>query len=199
MSGEARRVTAPLTDDVVRSLKAGDRILLSGVIYAARDAAHKRIVEALAKGEKPPFDLRGQVIYYVGPTPPKPGQVIGSAGPTTSYRMDPYAPTLFDQGVKATLGKGARGPEVRESLKKNAALHLAAIGGAGARIARAIKKSEVIAYEDLGPEAVRRLEVVDLPCFVAHDSRGGNLFEEGKARYRTLETPPPASTGALEG
>lgn len=178
------RITTPLTDETVQGLKAGDTVLISGVIYTGRDAAHKRIVEGLKAGQEPPFDLSGAVIYYVGPAPAKPGQVIGSAGPTTSGRMDAYAPVLLDRGLKGMIGKGARSKEVRESIAKNGAIYFAATGGAAALIARSIKKAEVIAYEDLGTEAVHRLEVVDFPAVVINDARGNDLYEKGVEMYR---------------
>lgn len=181
---EPKRITAPLTDADTADLKAGDKVLITGVLYTARDAAHKRLIELLDRGEKLPFDIKGQIIYYVGPTPPKPGQVIGSAGPTTSGRMDAYTARLLDLGLKGMVGKGARNKEVLESIKKNKAVYMAAVGGAAALIARSIKKAEVIAYGDLGPEAVRRLEVVDFPAIVVNDSAGGDLFREGVEKYR---------------
>ncbi|HLB28909.1 MAG TPA: Fe-S-containing hydro-lyase [Dehalococcoidia bacterium] len=180
-------VTPPLSDDDVAQLRAGDHLRITGVIYTARDAAHKRIIAALQKGEAPPFDLKGQIIYYVGPTPPKPGRVIGSAGPTTSIRMDPYFPPLLAAGLKATIGKGGRGPAVREALKQHRGLYLLAIGGAGALLSQRIKKAEVVAYEDLGTEAVRRLEVEEFPVIVCDDIYGGDLLEQGKERYRQPE------------
>lgn len=181
---EPKRITAPLTDSDTANLKAGDKVLITGVLYTARDAAHKRLIELLDRNEPLPFDIKGQIIYYVGPTPPKPGQVIGSAGPTTSGRMDAYTARLLDLGLKGMVGKGARNKEVLESIKKNGAVYMAAVGGAAALIARSIKKAEVIAYEDLGPEAIRRLEVVDFPAIVVNDSEGGDLFKEGVEKYR---------------
>lgn len=178
-----KRITTPFTEEKVKELKAGDSVLVSGVIYTARDAAHKRLVELLDKGEELPFDVKDSIIYYVGPSPAKPGKVIGSAGPTTSYRMDPYAPRLLDIGLKGMIGKGLRSKEVIESMKKNKAVYFAAIGGAAALMGKAIKKAEVIAYEDLGSEAVRRLEVEDLPLVVVIDSEGNNLYEIGQEGY----------------
>jgi fumarate hydratase subunit beta len=178
------KIVLPLTDEVIASLKAGDKVLLTGVIYAARDAAHKRMVEALEQGKPLPFDIKGQTIYYMGPTPARPGQPIGSAGPTTSGRMDVYTPRLLAAGLKGMIGKGMRSPAVKEALKKYKAVYLAALGGAGALISRSIKKSEVVAYGELEAEAVRRLEVVDFPAMVANDVYGGDLYQEGKARYR---------------
>ncbi len=178
------RITSPLDDEMVEKLRAGDQVLISGVIYTARDTAHKRLVEALDKGEKLPFDLAGQTVYYMGPSPPRPGQVIGSAGPTTSGRMDVYSPRLIEEGLKGMIGKGNRSTAVKEAIKKHKAVYFAAIGGAGALITKAIKKSEVIAYEELGAEAIRRLEVEDFPATVANDVYGGDLYEEGKAKYQ---------------
>ncbi|HID86369.1 MAG TPA: Fe-S-containing hydro-lyase [Anaerolineae bacterium] len=178
------KITTPLTDEVVVTLHAGDKVAITGTIYVGRDAAHKRFMEALDRGEPLPFDPQGQIIYYMGPSPAPPGKPIGSAWPTTSYRMDPYTPRLLEQGLKGMIGKGNRGPEVREALKKHKAVYFAAVGGAAALIAKAIKKAEVIAYEDLGAEAVRRLEVEDFPVIVVNDIYGGDAYEEGKARYR---------------
>ena len=183
-SEQSRRVTLPLTDEVIAKLKAGDKVLLTGIIYVARDAAHKRMVEALDRGSPLPFDIRGQTIYYMGPTPARPGQAIGSAGPTTSGRMDVYAPRLMAEGLKGMIGKGMRSQTVKDAMIKHRAIYLAAIGGVGALISRSIKKSDVIAYEELGAEAIRRLEVADFPATVANDIYGGDLYQEGKARYR---------------
>ena len=177
------RVKTPLSDEDVKKMKAGDKVYLSGTLYTARDAAHKRLVELVKKGEMLPVDVKGQIIYYVGPAPAKPGQAIGSAGPTTSYRMDPYAPTLIERGLKGMIGKGPRGEGVVESMKKHHAVYLAATGGAAALIAKSVTKSEVVAYEDLGAEAIRKLEVKDMPLIVAQDCHGGNLFEEGVKQY----------------
>ncbi|NMM62174.1 Fe-S-containing hydro-lyase [Clostridium sp. P21] len=178
-----KRITTPLTEEKVKDLKAGDSVLVSGVIYTARDAAHKRLVDLLDKGEELPMNVKDSIIYYVGPSPAKPGKVIGSAGPTTSYRMDPYAPRLLDIGLKGMIGKGLRSKDVIASMKKNKAVYFAAIGGAAALMGKAIKKAEVIAYEDLGSEAVRRLEVEDLPLVVVIDSEGNNLYEMGQKEY----------------
>jgi len=178
-----KRVSAPFTDNVVQELRAGDEVLISGVIYAARDAAHKRMVDLLTRGEPMPFDIKGQVIYYAGPTPTRPGEVIGSAGPTTSYRMDPYAPLLIQHGLKGMIGKGQRTEPVVEAMKKFKAVYFAAVGGAGALIARAVRSNKIVAYEELGPEAVRMLEVVDFPVIVAQDCYGGDLFVEGVKKY----------------
>ncbi len=182
-----RNITLPLTDDVIETLRVGDDVRLTGVIYTARDAAHRRIIEALEKGQPLPFDIRGQVIYYVGPTPPRPGQVIGSAGPTTSMRLDPYTPALLAAGLKGIIGKGNRGPDVREALKQHKAVYFIAVGGAGALLARHIKKVDVVAYDDLGTEAVRRLEVADFPVIVCNDIYGADLLERGKAQWRRAE------------
>ena len=178
-----KRIYAPLTEDMVRKLKSGDSVLLSGVIYTARDAAHKRLVELINNGDELPLDIKNEIIYYVGPTPAKPGQVIGSAGPTTSYRMDPYAPILLDNGLKGMIGKGARGVEVIDSIKKNKAIYFASIGGAAALTSKCIVMSELVAYEDLGAEAIRRLEVKDLPLVVVIDYEGNNLYEIGQKQY----------------
>jgi fumarate hydratase subunit beta len=181
------RIETPLTDETVERLRAGDRVLISGVIYTARDAAHKRMVEALQRGKPPPFDLKGQIIYYVGPTPPKPGQVIGSAGPTTAIRMDKYVEPLLQLGLKGMIGKGYRSPQVKELLVKYKAVYFAAVGGVAVLLARAIKSSEVIAYEDLGTEAIRRLVVEDFPVIVANDIYGGDIFEEGRRRFARID------------
>jgi len=178
-----KKITTPLTEDKVKDLKAGDSVLISGTIYTARDAAHKRLIELLDKGEKLPIDIENSIIYYVGPSPTKPSQVIGSAGPTTSYRMDSYTPRLLDLGLKGMLGKGLRSTEVIESMKKNKAVYFAAIGGAAAYMAKCIKKCELVAYEDLGSEAVRKLEVENLPAVVVIDCEGNNLYEIGRKQY----------------
>ncbi len=169
-----------MEDKTIKSLKCGDMISLSGVIYTARDAAHQRLINCINEEKKLPFDLRGQAIYYVGPTPNKEGQVIGSAGPTTSYRMDDLTNPLLDRGLKLMIGKGKRNQSVIESMKKNKCVYLAAIGGAGAYISNSIKKSEIIAYEDLGAEAIRKLEVKDLLLIVAIDCNGNNIYELNK-------------------
>lgn len=180
------RISTPLSDEVIEKLKAGDQVFITGVIYSARDAAHKRMIEALDKGEKLPFDIRKQIIYYMGPSPAKPGYVIGAAGPTTSGRMDVYSPRLIAEGMKGMIGKGDRSQIVKDAIKKYKAVYFAAIGGAGALISKSIKKAEVIAYEDLGAEAIRRLEVVDFPATVINDIYGGDLYQEGKAKYRRI-------------
>ena len=182
---EPIRLRTPLSDKDVERLKTGDRVLITGVIYTGRDAAHKRLFDLLRDGKDLPFDIRGQIIYYVGPTPSKPGHVFGSAGPTTSYRMDAYSPTLIEKGLKGMIGKGMRSDAVKEAMKKFKAIYFAATGGAGALLAKRVKKAEVVAYEDLGPEAIRRLEVEDLPVIVINDVRGNDLYIEGEKRYRT--------------
>jgi fumarate hydratase subunit beta len=189
LSGEGRdtgikRILTPLADDVIQSLKAGEKVLLSGFIYTARDAAHKRFAEALDAGEELPFDIRGQVIYYCGPAPAPPGKVIGSCGPTTSSRMDVYAPRLIRLGLKGMIGKGKRSDAVKKALQEHRAVYFGATGGAGALIARTVVASQVIAYEDLGPEAVVRLEVSDMPLFVINDTFAGDLYQEGMERYK---------------
>jgi fumarate hydratase subunit beta len=177
-------IKTPLDEGTIEKLKAGDQVFITGVIYTARDAAHKRLVEALDKGEKLPFDLTNQTVYYMGPSPAKPGHAIGSAGPTTSGRMDSYAPRLMASGLKGMIGKGNRSQPVKDAIKKYKAVYFAAIGGAGALISKSIKKAEVIAYEDLGAEAIRRLEVENFPATVINDIHGGDLYEQGKAKYR---------------
>ena len=186
MSEQSKRITAPFNDETARSLKAGDRVLISGVIIAARDAAHKRLVETLDKGEKLPVDLKGAVVYYVGPSPAKPGQPIGSAGPTTSGRMDSYTPRLIKEGLKGMIGKGYRKPEVVEAMKQYGVPYMAAVGGAGALIAKSIKKYTVLAYEELGPEAVAAMEVEDFPAIVVIDCEGNDYYKQGQAPYREL-------------
>lgn len=177
------KLHTPLTKDEISKLKAGDSVLLSGVIYSARDAAHKRLIDLLNEGKELPLNIKDETIYYVGPSPAKPGNVIGSAGPTTSYRMDAYAPKLMDLGLKGMIGKGARNQEVIDSIIKNKCVYFGAIGGAAALIAKSIVKSEVIAYEDLGAEAIRRMEVKDMPLVVIIDSEGNNLYELGQKEY----------------
>lgn len=177
------RLTEPFTKEKIKDFRAGDRVLITGTVYTARDAAHKRIKEMLDRGETPPFAIENSIVYYVGPTPPKAGQAIGSAGPTTSYRMDAYAPQLLDLGQLAMIGKGQRSREVMEAVVRNGAVYLAAIGGAAALMARCIRSSEVIAFDDLGAEAVRKLSVVDFPLTVVLDSSGGNLYVQGREAY----------------
>ena len=179
----ARKITLPLTEELARTLHAGDEVLVSGVIYTSRDAGHKRMCEALARGEELPFDPKDATIYYVGPTPAKPGQVIGSAGPTTSGRMDAYAPTMMSVGARGMIGKGARLPEVVDAMKQYSGVYFGAIGGAGALLAKCIKSAELIAYEDLGAEALRKLYIEDMPLVVIIDSDGRNLYEEGRKAY----------------
>jgi fumarate hydratase subunit beta len=178
------RLTTPLREADVEKLKAGDRVLISGAIYTGRDAAHKRLIDLLKEGKSLPFDIKGQVIYYVGPTPAKPGRAFGSAGPTTSYRMDAYAPSLIERGLKGMIGKGMRNEAVKEAMKKHKAVYFAATGGAGALLGKRVMKAEIVAYEDLGPEAIRRLEVEDFPVIVVNDVRGNDLYVEGEERYR---------------
>ena len=178
------KVQLPLTDETIESLHAGDHVSLTGVIYTARDAAHKRMIEALDKGEPLPFDIRGQVVYYVGPTPARPGRVIGAAGPTTSMRLNPYTPRLLEAGLKGAIGKGGRDRPTREAFQKNRAVYFLAVGGTGALLSKRIKSAEVVAYEDLGTEAVRRLEVEDFPAIVVNDMYGEDLLEQGKAKYQ---------------
>lgn len=184
MAEKAKILSPPLGDAVVSELVAGDRVMITGTIYTGRDAAHKRMVELLDRGEKLPFDIKGSIIYYVGPTPAPPGRPIGSAGPTTSGRMDTYAPRLIELGLKAMIGKGGRSDAVIQAMKKQKAVYLGATGGAGALLSRAIRKCEIVAWEDLGPEAVRRLEVVEFPVVVINDVRGGDLYKSGQAKYR---------------
>ena len=179
----AIRVTAPMSREQARTLKSGDSVLLSGVIYTARDAAHKRLCELVAEGKELPLDVKDSIIYFVGPTPARPGEAIGSAGPTTAYRMDAYSPTMIEQGQTGMIGKGKRNEEVIAAMKKHGAVYFGAIGGCGALLSKCIKKAEVIAYDDLGAEAIRRLEVVDFPVIVIIDSEGNNLYETGRAAY----------------
>ncbi len=177
------KLKTPLSDKDVEKLKIGDKVLLSGVILTGRDAAHKRLIDLLDSGKELPVDIRGQVIYYVGPSPAKPGQAIGSAGPTTSYRMDAYAPRLMALGMKGMIGKGNRAPAVVEAMKKYKAVYFGATGGAGSLISKSIKKAEVVAYPELGPEAIMRLEVEDFPVVVINDTRGNDLYVEGAKKY----------------
>ncbi len=181
------KIEAPLNGDKLRSLKAGDSCLISGTVYAARDAAHKRLCELISAGKPLPFEVKGSIIYFVGPTPAKPNEVIGSAGPTTSYRMDAYSPALIKCGLTGMIGKGKRSDEVVESMKKYGAVYFGAIGGCGALLSNCIKSSQIIAYEDLGAEAIRRLVVKDFPAVVVIDSYGNNLYETGPNEYlRTI-------------
>jgi len=178
-----KKITTPLTDDVIEQLHAGDAVQITGTIYVGRDSAHKRMIAALDAGEELPFDPQGQIIYYMGPSPARPGRPSGSAGPTTSYRMDPYTPRMLEVGLKAMIGKGNRSPEVREALKKHKAVYFAAIGGAAALIADSVKEAEVIAYDDLGAEALHKLRVEDFPAIVVNDMYGEDAYEKGKAKY----------------
>jgi len=180
---EPKKISAPLSDADVLALKAGDNVLISGIIYTARDAAHKKLIELMGKNEDLPIDLKGQFIYYVGPAPAKPGQVIGSAGPTTSGRMDAYTPMMLEKGMKACIGKGLRNQAVKEALKKYKGVYLAAVGGAGALLSKRIIKSEVVAYPELGPEAIRKLEVKDFPATVINDAYGNDLYADGAKKY----------------
>jgi len=176
-------VNTPLADEDVRALRAGQPVFITGVLYTARDAAHKRMVEALEREEDLPFDVRGQVIYYVGPTPAPPGRVIGAAGPTTAGRMDRYTPSLLARGLKGMIGKGSRSDEVKQSLKTHTAVYFGGLGGAGALLARSIQTVEIVAYEDLGTEAIRRIEVVDFPAIVVNDCYGGDAYADARARW----------------
>ncbi len=176
-------IKTPVGEETVRELRAGDQVFITGVIYVARDSAHKRMVEGLDQGKPLPFDIRGQAVYYMGPAPAKPGYPIGSAGPTTSGRMDTFSPRLMAEGLKVMIGKGMRARAVKDAMKQYKAVYLAAIGGAGALISKSIKKSDLVAYEELGAEAVRRLEVENFPAIVINDIYGGDLYEEGKAAY----------------
>lgn len=178
-----KMIITPLTEEKVKDLKAGDTVSITGTIYTARDAAHKRLIELVDKGKQLPFNIKDSIIYYVGPSPARPQRIIGSAGPTSSYRMDSYTPKLLDLGLRGMIGKGSRSKEVIESMKKNKAVYFAAIGGAGAYMAKCIKKCELVAYEDLGSEAIRRLEVEDLPAIVVIDCNGNNLYEIGRREY----------------
>jgi fumarate hydratase subunit beta len=180
---ETKKITTPLSDEAVQGLHTGDKVLVTGVIYTARDTAHKRLIALLDQGKTLPFDLTGQIIYYVGPTPPPPGRALGSAGPTTSGRMDIYTPRLLAQGLKGMIGKGARSQEVREAIRQQRAIYLGATGGAGALLSQSIKKAETIAFNELGPEAIRRLEVEDFPVVVINDCFGNDLYEQGRARF----------------
>ena len=181
-----KHIKAPISKEVSRKLRAGDYVYITGTIYTARDAAHKRMDDALKNGENLPVDMAGQTIYYMGPSPAREGRPIGSAGPTTSSRMDKYAPLLMDQGLKGMIGKGKRSAEVREAIVRNGAVYFAAVGGAGALLSKAVKKAEVIAYEDLGTEAIRKLEGENLPAIVVIDSEGSYLYEDVAKKYRKI-------------
>ena len=184
---EIKHISTPLTQEKLKDLKSGDSVLISGTMYTGRDAAHARLVDAINKGEKLPFDPKDAIIYYVGPAPTKPGNVIGSAGPTTSYRMDDLTVPLLELGLTGMIGKGLRSQTVIDSMKKNGAIYFAAIGGAGALIANTIKECEIIAFEDLGPEAVRKLTVVDFPAVVVIDCEGNNLYETERKKYQKID------------
>lgn len=190
-----RRITLPLTETLAKTLHCGDRVLVTGTIYTSRDAGHKRMCEALDRGEKLPFDPTDATIYYVGPSPARPGQVIGSAGPTTSGRMDAYAPTMMSVGARGMIGKGARLPEVIEAMKKYHGVYFGAIGGAGALLAKCVKTCELIAYEDLGAEALRKLYVEDMPLVVVIDGEGNNLYEKGRREYLAQRRCENINTG----
>ena len=178
-----KELRTPLSDADVESLRAGDRVRISGVIYTARDAAHGRLLPLIEKGEPLPIDVEGAIIYYTGPTPPQPGQVIGAVGPTTASRMDKFTPALLKLGLKGTMGKGYRGPAVKEALREYRGVYFGAIGGAGAVLSRHVTKAEFVAYEDLGTEAIRRLEVENFPAIVINDCHGGDLYEDGRTQY----------------
>jgi len=177
-------ITTPVSDETIAELKSGDRVYITGYLYTGRDSAHKKLIDLVEKGEELPIDVEGQFIYYVGPTPARPGKPIGSAGPTTSYRMDSYAPTLHKLGLKGTIGKGKRSEEVKESLKTHKGVYLSAVGGTGALISKSIESAEVIAYPELGPEAIRKIKVKDFPCIVINDMYGSDLYQEGKKKYQ---------------
>lgn len=181
-----KKITLPITQDDINSLKAGDSVLLTGTILTGRDAAHKRLFELIEQGKELPVDIKGEIIYYVGPAPAKKGYAVGPAGPTSSYRMDKYTPSLLDLGLKGMIGKGARSKEVIDSIVKNKCVYFAAIGGAAALIAKSIKSEELLCYEDLGTEAIRRYTVEDFPCIVAVDCKGNNVYESEPKKYRTL-------------
>ena len=183
-----KKIRLPLEDDVLESLRMGDEVLLTGAMYVGRDAAHKRLVEALDQGKPLPIDLKGQTIYFMGPSPARPGRPLGAAGPTSSYRMDAYSVRLIQEGLKGMIGKGMRSSAVKDAMKKHKAVYLGAVGGAGALISASITKAEVVAYEDLGPEALRRIEVEDFPATVVNDIYGGDLYQEGKSKYREDKT-----------
>jgi fumarate hydratase subunit beta len=195
MSEGRIRLEGPLTRESLAGLRAGDAVSLSGTIYTARDAAHKRICETLDAGEEPPFPIAGSVIYYAGPAPAQPGRPIGPVGPTSSYRMDPFAPRLMDLGMRAMIGKGTRSAEVVDAIVRNGCVYFGAVGGAAALIARSVRSAEVIAYEDLGTEAIRKLEVVDMPLTVVIDATGTNLYETGPAAWRAEREARTGRTG----
>jgi fumarate hydratase subunit beta len=182
--GQTIHIGAPLIDEILETLMVGTRVNIDGVIYTARDAAHQRLVKLIDKGEPLPFDIKGQIVFYAGPAPPKPGMAMGSTGPTTSYRMDPYSPTLIAKGLKGMIGKGPRGKEVIEAMKQYRAVYFAATGGVAALLSKRIERAELVAYEDLGTEAIRRLVVKDFPVIVVNDIYGNDLYERGKDRYK---------------
>ena len=196
---ESTPITLPLTEETIEGLHIGDHVEFRGVIYTARDAAHKRLVAMADAGEALPLDLRGQVLYYVGPTPARPGEVIGAAGPTTAMRLDPYTPRMLELGVKGMIGKGGRSGTVREAIRASHAVYCIAVGGTGALLSRHITSVEVVAFEDLGTEAIRRLEVDRFPAIVVNDAHGGDLLEAGKAEYRTSTRPVPTAGGTGGG
>jgi fumarate hydratase subunit beta len=181
---EISRITTPLSEDVIEKLKAGEKVFLNGYIYTARDAAHKRFIEALIKGENLPIEIKDQIIYYCGPSPASPGRVIGACGPTTSSRMDAYAPMLISMGLKGMIGKGKRSQAVKDAIRQYKSIYFGATGGAGALLSKCVLSSVVMAYEELGPEAVRRLEVKDLPLFVINDIHGNDLYDAGIKKYK---------------
>lgn len=199
------RISAPLTEDDIAQLKAGDHVRFYGTIYTARDAAHKRLIAGAEEGTPPPVDLHGQIIYYVGPTPARPGRIIGSAGPTTAMRMDPFTPKMLELGVKMLIGKGGRGPMVQEALEEQKAAYCLAVGGAGALLSKSIKSLEVIAYEDLGTESMKKLEVDGFPAIVCCDMYGGDLLQQGKDQWRqqdklgAYEPVAPARARKIDG
>ena len=196
---ENKAITLPLTEETIEELRIGDHVEFSGVIYTARDAAHRRLVAMADAGEALPLDLRGQVLYYVGPTPARPGEVIGAAGPTTAMRLDPYTPRMLELGVKGMIGKGGRSAAVREAIRASHAVYCIAVGGTGALLNRHITSVEVVAFEDLGTESIRRLEVDGFPAIVVNDAHGGDLLEAGKAEYRTSTRPVPTAGGTGGG
>jgi fumarate hydratase subunit beta len=178
-----KEITPPLSDADIESLKTGDRVRITGVLYTARDAAHARLFPLIEQGRPLPIDVRGQIIYYTGPSPARPGDIVGSIGPTTGGRMDTFTPALLELGLKGTIGKGARGPVVRDALKRHRAVYFGAIGGAGATLSRFVRKLEIVAYEDLGTEAIRRLEVENFPAIVINDCHGGDLYQDGMKQF----------------
>ncbi len=180
------RMTTPINDDDVKKMKIGDHVLITGVIYTARDAAHNRMIQTLNEGKELPIDVKGQLIYYVGPTPTRPGKSSGAFGPTTAMRMDPFTPRMLEAGLKVCMGKGNRGPEVQAALKQYNAVYLMAVGGAAAMLSQYVKKIEVVAYEDLGTESIKRVEVVDFPAYVMDDCEGRDMLMEGRKQWRDM-------------